>query len=81
VNLCAPNPVTNARFTHAYGAFLGRPTLLPLPLPLVRLVFGSEFVSDALLASTRVRPARLLDAGFEFTQPELLDALEALRDR
>jgi uncharacterized protein (TIGR01777 family) len=81
VNLCAPNPVTNARFTHDYGAFLGRPTMLPLPLPLVRLVFGSEFVSDALLSSTRVRPARLLDAGFEFTQPTLGDALEALRDR
>src|SRR5262249_5323847 len=32
VNLTAPNPVTNAEFTHALGDALHRPTVLPTPL-------------------------------------------------
>ncbi len=81
VNLVAPNPVTNAAFTRAFGSHLNRPTLLPMPLPLVRLAFTSEFVDDALLSSTRVRPARLLDAGFHFTHAKLGQAFAALGDR
>lgn len=79
VNLVAPNPVTNAAFTRAYGRFLNRPTLIPMPLLAVRALFTSEFVDEVLLASTRVRPARLLDAGFTFTQPTLNRAFAALR--
>ena len=81
VNLVAPNPVTNAAFTRAFGSHLNRPTLLPMPLPLVRLAFTREFVDDALLSSTRVRPACLLDAGFTFTHPKLGQAFAALGDR
>lgn len=79
VNLVAPNPVTNAAFTRAYGRFLSRPTLIPMPLFAVRSLFTGEFVDEVLLASTRVRPARLLDAGFTFTQPNLTRAFAALR--
>lgn len=78
VNLVAPNPVTNAAFTRAYGRFLNRPTLIPMPLFAVRALFTGEFVDEVLLASTRVRPARLLDAGFTFTQPTLTRAFAAL---
>ena len=52
-----------------------------MPLPLVRLAFTREFVDDALLSSTRVRPACLLDAGFTFTHPKLGQAFAALGDR
>ncbi|MGC3953247.1 MAG: TIGR01777 family oxidoreductase [Propionicimonas sp.] len=79
VNLVAPNPVTNAAFTRAYGRFLNRPTLIPMPLFAVRTLFTGEFVDEVLLASTRVRPARLLDAGFNFAQPNLTRAFAALR--
>ncbi|MCA0251371.1 MAG: TIGR01777 family oxidoreductase [Actinobacteria bacterium] len=78
VNLVAPNPVTNAAFTRAYGRFLNRPTLIPMPLLAVRTLFTREFVDEVLLASTRVRPARLLDAGFTFAQPTLTRAFAAL---
>lgn len=78
VNLVAPNPVTNAVFTRAYGRFLNRPTLIPMPLFAVRTLFTGEFVDEVLLASTRVRPARLLDAGFTFAQPTLTRAFAAL---
>ncbi len=79
VNLVAPNPVTNAAFTRAYGRFLNRPTLIPTPLTAVRALFTREFVDEVLLASTRVRPARLLHAGFSFTHPTLTRAFAALR--
>jgi NAD dependent epimerase/dehydratase family enzyme len=33
---------------------------------------------EILLASARVRPQRLIDAGFRFAHPELGEALQAL---
>ena len=78
VNLVAPEPVTNAEFTRAFGAHLHRPTMLPLPLLGVRLLYGREFVEDALLSGTRVRPARLLSAGFEFRHRVVAEAFAAL---
>ncbi|MFT4108307.1 TIGR01777 family oxidoreductase [Propionicimonas sp.] len=78
VNLVGPNPVSNAEFTRAFGRHLHRPTPVPLPLTAVGAIFGREFVTDALLTSQRVRPARLLDAGFEFEHPRLALALAAL---
>ncbi|HMR23229.1 MAG TPA: TIGR01777 family oxidoreductase, partial [Micropruina sp.] len=75
VNLCGPNPVTNARFTAAFAQALNRPALIPIPLPALRLMFGSEMVDEALLSGTRVQPRRLLDDGFEFDHPELDEAL------
>lgn len=79
VNLTAPNPVTNAAFTRAFGRFLNRPTLVPMPLAAVSLLFGRELVDELLLTSTRARPARLLDAGFGFDHPDLTSAFAAMR--
>lgn len=78
VNLCGPNPVTNARFTAAFAQALNRPALIPIPLPALRLMFGSEMVDEALLSGTRVQPRRLLDDGFEFDHPELDEALASV---
>lgn len=78
VNLCGPNPVTNARFTDAFAQALNRPALIPIPLPALRLMFGSEMVDEALLSGTRVQPRRLLDDGFEFDHPELDEALASV---
>lgn len=78
VNLVAPAPVSNAEFTRAFGAHLNRPTPLPLPLTGVRLLFGRDFVTEALTWGQRVRPAGLLAAGFEFEHPTLSQAFAAL---
>ncbi|MEA4943228.1 MAG: TIGR01777 family oxidoreductase [Propionicimonas sp.] len=77
-NLTAPHPVTNAAFTRAYGRFLNRPTLVPTPLVAVKALFGGEFVTDALLSSTRAIPARLLEAGFSFRHPHISRAFAAM---
>ena len=74
VNLTAPQPATNAELTRTLGRVLRRPTLLPLPAFAAKLVLG-ELAEEGLLASQRVRPKRLLEAGFEFAHPELESAL------
>ena len=75
VNEVAPNPVTNQEFTKTLGEVLYRPTFLPLPEFAVSMIFG-EMGDALLLASTKVVPKRLEDAGFEFKYPELKPAIE-----
>ena len=77
VNAVAPGSVTNLEFTRALGRRLRRPALLPLPAPVVRLVWA-EMGETLLLASTRVEPARLAAAGFAFRHPDIDTALRDL---
>ena len=77
VNLTAPQPVTNSAFTAALAAAVGhrdRPWLR-VPAPALRLALGEASVE--LLTSARVRPKRLLEAGYEFRHPALPEALSA----
>ena len=76
VNITAPRPVTNTEFTKTLGRVLHRPAILPAPAFGLRLVLGE--MADALLASTRAVPRRLLDSQFEFKYPELQIALQSL---
>jgi len=75
VNLSSPNPATNEQFVKALGKALGRPTVIPAPGFAIKTVFGEMGVA-MLLEGQRVLPARLLDAGFPFTQPDIGVALE-----
>lgn len=75
VNAVSPNPATNEEFTKSLGDVLYRPTILPLPEFAVSMMFG-EMGDALLLASTKVLPKRLLDAGFEFQYPGLRAAIE-----
>ncbi len=75
VNVVAPNPATNEEFTKTLGDVLYRPTFLPLPAFAVNLVFG-EMGDALLLASTRVEPKRLNEAGFSFEFTDLKAAIE-----
>ncbi|MAR89624.1 MAG: TIGR01777 family oxidoreductase [Pseudomonadota bacterium] len=77
VNLVAPNPVSNRAFTKTLGKVLHRPTLIPLPAAVVKLVFG-EMGEHLLLTSTRVQPRVLEQAGYRFLDPTLRGALENL---
>lgn len=79
VNVVSPSPVTNAEFTREFARALRRPALVGIPAFALRAVFG-EMADAVLLASQRVRPARLEAAGFIFEHPTLAGALvEALR--
>ncbi|HUU95687.1 MAG TPA: TIGR01777 family oxidoreductase [Phycisphaerae bacterium] len=74
VNAVSPNPVTNREFTKTLGRVLRRPTILPLPTSIIRLLFG-EMGRALLLAGARVRPTKLQATGFEFSHPRLDGAL------
>jgi uncharacterized protein (TIGR01777 family) len=75
VNSVSPNPITNEEFTKTMGEVLYRPTFIPVPEFVVSMALG-EMGDALLLASTKVLPKRLLDAGFVFKYPELKPALE-----
>ena len=76
VNLVSPNPATNEQLTRALGDALHRPTVLPAPTLALKLRFGREMPEEMLLDGQRALPARLLDAGFEFSAPTIDVALE-----
>lgn len=73
-NLTAPNPVTNHTFTKALGSWLHRPTFFTLPNFLLKLMFGE--MSTLLIDGQKVLPQALQEAGYEFKQPTLKQALE-----
>jgi uncharacterized protein len=73
-NLTAPEPVTNAGFTHMLGRVLHRPTVASVPAPVIRALFG-EMGQESVLSGANVVPRALLDAGFRFRWPGLEDAL------
>lgn len=77
VNATAPHPVTNREFTAALGAAVRRPTIFPVPAFALRLATG-EVADEMILASVNALPQRLLDAGFEFQDPELDPALQSV---
>ena len=76
VNLTAPTPVRNRDLARALGRALHRPSFMPAPEFMLRLVLG-EF-ADTLLTGQQVLPKRLLDAGFIFRFPTIDAALTDL---
>ena len=74
VNLVSPNPVTNRAFSRALGRALHRPAFLPLPGFAAKMMFG-EMGEALLLGGNRAVPRKLIDAGFQFTVPDLDEAL------
>lgn len=76
VNLCSPHPVRNRDLAKALGKALGRPSFLPAPGFMIKLILG-EFGS-VILEGQRVIPRRLLRSGFTFSYPEIDKALQSL---
>ncbi|WP_305091746.1 TIGR01777 family oxidoreductase [Prescottella sp. R16] len=74
VNLCAPEPVTNARFTAALGRALHRPAPWRIPGVVVSALIG-EFADEAVLCGQRAVPGVLAQAGFTFRRPTIDTAL------
>ncbi|WP_235502321.1 TIGR01777 family oxidoreductase [Angustibacter sp. Root456] len=76
VNLTSPGPVEQREFMAALAGAAHRPAVLPVPGFAVRVGIGG--FAEAVLASHRVVPRRLLDAGFTFDQPDLAVAAPVL---
>lgn len=80
VNAVSPNPVTNFEFTATLGRVLNRPTFFAMPSFLLRTLFG-EMADEMLLSSSRVKPSRLLSAGYQFQFDDLEASLRNLLGR
>jgi uncharacterized protein (TIGR01777 family) len=74
-NAVAPEPVTMADFAAALGRVLGRPSLLPVPGPVLQLMLGDG--AQVVLEGQQVLPQRLLSQHFPFEYGELSAALAA----
>ncbi len=76
VNLVSPSPVSNRQFVRTLGQVLHRPSILPMPAFMARIMFG-EMADELLLASTRVMPRLLMNTGYNFINSDLREALES----
>jgi hypothetical protein len=70
-NLVAPAALTNRDLTKAVAHQLHRPARIPVPATALKVVLGSDLVTDAVLASQRVVPTALREAGFRFADPDV----------
>jgi uncharacterized protein (TIGR01777 family) len=76
VNLVGPEQVTNAAFTRALAAAVGRPAPFVVPGFAMRAVLG-QMAEEMVLTGPRARPAVLLGAGFQFRHNSVREALSA----
>jgi uncharacterized protein len=74
INATSPKPVTNAEFTRTLAKTLHRPTFVPIPAFVLKAAPGG-MGEEALLASAKVIPQKLLAAGFRFAHPDLAATL------
>jgi uncharacterized protein len=77
INVVSPNPVQNAEFTRVLASVLGRSARFHAPAFALRIAFG-DMADALLLSSQRVRPERLLTAGYKFRFDDLEPALRAI---
>ena len=74
VNINSHEVVTNYEFTKTLGKVINRPTFLPLPGFVLKILFG-QVAEELLLSSSNAVPQILIGSGFEFKYPRLEDAL------
>jgi len=71
VNLVAPEPLTNIVYTKMLADVLHRPSVAAAPAFALRLLLGAEMANLTVLASQRVTPRVLEQAGFHWRLPKL----------
>ena len=76
VNAVSPQFETNEAFVNCLGELLNRPTVLPMPGGLVKMLFG-EMGRETLCADLGVVPLLLKERAFEWQYPALKPCLEA----
>ncbi len=73
VNFCAPEPVRNMDFVKTLGNVLSRPSFMPAPAFMIRLIMGE--LGASLLNSQRLIPDKLTRYSFKFQYPDVNSAL------
>jgi len=73
-NLTAPNPVTNAQMSRVIGKALGKPSAIPAPAFMLKIMFG-KMADELLLNGLKVIPKKLLHDGFHFKFETIEEAI------
>ena len=76
VNGVAPNPVRMYEFSNSLGKALGRPSLLSVPGPLLKLILGDG--ARVVLEGQNVKSQRFNKLKFNFRFPTINDAFKAV---
>lgn len=74
INCTAPQPVTNREFAKTLGKVLERPAVVPMPAPMVKLLFG-QMGDELMVQGQSVIPQKLQQKGFQFKYSQLESAL------
>lgn len=77
VNLTAPESVTMEQFCAALAKTIHRPSWMPVPGFVLKLILG-EMAGPLLLNGQKATPRKLLESGFEFLFPHIDVALRDL---
>lgn len=80
VNFASPHAVSNREFGKTLARVLQRPAFLRLPAAVMKAGFG-DMAKETILANQNVIPVKLLESGYTFVCPHLLDALRTLLGR
>jgi uncharacterized protein len=75
VNAVSPQPATNEKFSYALASALKRPCFFKVPGFVIKAALG-EMGESLMLASTRTVPKKLLDSGFRFNHPSIIESLQ-----
>lgn len=73
VNAVGPNPVTNADFSRELARVLKRPNLFPVPVFMLKVLFGQ--VAEVLAGGQKAMPEKLREAGFCWRFETVIEAL------
>ncbi len=73
VNAVAPQTISMSNFAAALGKSLGRPSLLPVPGPILKLLLGDG--ARVVLEGQKVESLKLKQLEFQFKYPKLNQAL------
>ena len=78
INGVAPNPVRMNEFSNSLGKVLGRPSLLAVPGPILKLLLGDG--ARVVLEGQNVQSQRFNKLKFKFNFPSINDAFKAILD-
>jgi len=73
LNATAPNPVANRDFATAFGKALHRPSFMPTPRFVLRVMLGES--ADVVTTGQRVLPKKTMALGYSYQFPQIDAAL------
>lgn len=80
VNLTAPYPVTNFVFVKTLSKLFGKRIFFTLPGFMIEALLG-QMGRELLISGAGILPKKLMDSGFSFRYPQLLESLKHLLGR